>query len=324
MLPEDAARFVSGLRADNARLKSERDDWLSQRDEARANNERLRADNRRLGSQLVTREKQMEADAHMYHANLAQYERACEYNFNLALSDGPAWLVKLESHHGPIRERAEKAEHERDDLLARIHRDGGHYAVEHGVDQALADADKIVADLFGERDELRAENERLRKQYVRPGVIGDCYGLPCKSADPGSEILCPACATRVIAELRAELGHALASEKQLRGFLNEQITRANKFEAGNIRLRGAIRTFSAHYHTSQLHHLRDLVTRARGTKRCQICGASHVKNQPHDEDCPVGKIDGGGGCGDCGDCEPNNSRVLCAHGVMGDCEECGE
>lgn len=35
------------------------------------------------------------------------------------------------------------------DLLARIHRDGGHYQDEHGTDKAVKDADKIVAELYG-------------------------------------------------------------------------------------------------------------------------------------------------------------------------------
>ena len=38
-------------------------------------------------------------------------------------------------------------------------------------------------------------------------------------------------------QLEQELAHALASEKQLNGFLKDQTLRANKFEAENIRLR---------------------------------------------------------------------------------------
>jgi regulator of replication initiation timing len=34
------------------------------------------------------------------------------------------------------------------DLLARIHRDGGHYVATHGLEKACADADLIVAMLF--------------------------------------------------------------------------------------------------------------------------------------------------------------------------------
>lgn len=35
----------------------------------------------------------------------------------------------------------------------------------------------------------------------------------------------------------------------------------------------------------------DLLTRARGTRRCQICGASYTKGQDHDQDCPVGLVE---------------------------------
>jgi hypothetical protein len=37
-------------------------------------------------------------------------------------------------------------------LLARVHRDGGHYVAEHGVDQAVFDADIIVADLHAAKE----------------------------------------------------------------------------------------------------------------------------------------------------------------------------
>lgn len=37
-------------------------------------------------------------------------------------------------------------------LLARIHRDGGHYAARHGTAKAVADADLIVAELFARKE----------------------------------------------------------------------------------------------------------------------------------------------------------------------------
>lgn len=40
------------------------------------------------------------------------------------------------------------------DLLARIHRDGGHYVSQHGIDKAIADAEERVVALMAERDEL--------------------------------------------------------------------------------------------------------------------------------------------------------------------------
>lgn len=42
-------------------------------------------------------------------------------------------------------------------LLARIHRDGGHYTESNGVDKSARDADKIIAALFAERDEAIAK-----------------------------------------------------------------------------------------------------------------------------------------------------------------------
>ena len=50
-------------------------------------------------------------------------------------------------------------------LLARIHRDGGHYISEHGWDKACADADeKLVSGIVTisqENDSLKAENAKL-------------------------------------------------------------------------------------------------------------------------------------------------------------------
>ena len=49
-------------------------------------------------------------------------------------------------------------------LLARIHRDGGHHADAIGWERAADEADMIVARLFVERDEARAEVDRLRAE----------------------------------------------------------------------------------------------------------------------------------------------------------------
>ncbi|MFN8681249.1 hypothetical protein ACDP63_08860 [Paracoccus sp. P2] len=60
--------------------------------------------------------------------------------------------------------RAEKAEAARDanakwlgELLAVIHRDGGHYQSQHGDEKAVDEAHMIVARLLTERDEARAQ-----------------------------------------------------------------------------------------------------------------------------------------------------------------------
>lgn len=50
-------------------------------------------------------------------------------------------------------------------LLARIHRDGGHYVGEYGLDKACADADEIVATMYADRDEalFAARREALEE-----------------------------------------------------------------------------------------------------------------------------------------------------------------
>lgn len=50
-------------------------------------------------------------------------------------------------------------------LLARIHRDGGHYADRHGLTKAVADADLVVAELHCLADEVkRTTNQVLRRE----------------------------------------------------------------------------------------------------------------------------------------------------------------
>ena len=48
------------------------------------------------------------------------------------------------------------------DLIAVIHRDGGHHTGKHGLSQSVADAHATWAVVVRERDEARAEVERLR------------------------------------------------------------------------------------------------------------------------------------------------------------------
>lgn len=70
------------------------------------------------------------------------------------------------------------------DLLARIHRDGGHYVAQHGLDKAVEDADLIVSDLLAlqqasaeagkgvEREEA-AEPWEDGNGVIRNGVLPD-------------------------------------------------------------------------------------------------------------------------------------------------------
>jgi hypothetical protein len=60
----------------------------------------------------------------------------------------PAITAAIEAER---KERIE-VERQRDNLLCRIHRDGGHYIHDHGIRQALCDADEKVAILNAESD----------------------------------------------------------------------------------------------------------------------------------------------------------------------------
>jgi hypothetical protein len=48
-------------------------------------------------------------------------------------------------------------------LLAVVHRDGGHYAAEHGLDKASLDAEKVVIQTRAELASLREECERMKR-----------------------------------------------------------------------------------------------------------------------------------------------------------------
>ena len=54
-------------------------------------------------------------------------------------------------------------------VLAVIHRDGGHYITKHGHEKASEDAIKIVLD-------LRKENDRL-KEFARPVIRQECWSI---------------------------------------------------------------------------------------------------------------------------------------------------
>jgi|GEM_PF-1808032 len=61
-----------------------------------------------------------------------------------------------------FKEDRDRVERQLNDLLAIIHRDGGHYTGQHGITKAIADAHATWAEVVRERDEARAEVERLR------------------------------------------------------------------------------------------------------------------------------------------------------------------
>lgn len=71
----------------------------------------------------------------------------------------------------------EAAEQHVGGLLARIHRDGGHYQAEHGMEKAVADAYEIVASLLQEKDRADRLAVLLREAWSyatgEDGLVSD-------------------------------------------------------------------------------------------------------------------------------------------------------
>lgn len=93
-----------------------------------------------------------------------------------------------------------RTEAQRDDLLCRIHRDGGDYLQEHGIDKACADADEIVAAAFAQRDALAKALIQIRDHWH---VNGDDPEAARRQQD-----------MRASASMRDIATRALAQEKQ--------------------------------------------------------------------------------------------------------------
>jgi len=191
----EANRFYSIAEAENGRL-------ASVALEAEADLERMRAD--RDGYQAVAENLQRENERLTDEVNKLRFdfadcnterlrlqaalekenERICELleeNQRLhADIDRADRMAKINiGVAGKVAVKNDKLKHWVSNLLARIHRDGGHYEAEHGTDKACADADEKLAwmlvaaderDLFRRQlDEAEAqlkeawsENERLR------------------------------------------------------------------------------------------------------------------------------------------------------------------
>lgn len=63
--------------------------------------------------------------------------------FTQAMWNG--WLGRAQNNQSP---RMLDALRMLGNLLARIHRDGGHYVFQHGLEKAVEDAEKVIADLY--------------------------------------------------------------------------------------------------------------------------------------------------------------------------------
>ena len=79
---------------------------------------------------------------------------------------GVAFAVGLREDASDPAEEVERYRTIAGNILARIHRDGGHHADAVGWERAADEADVIVARLYVERDEARAEIERLRAELA--------------------------------------------------------------------------------------------------------------------------------------------------------------
>lgn len=74
--------------------------------------------------------------------------------------DAREWMLR-----DAERERDE-ARHALHEILAVIHRDGGHYTGEHGIAKSVEDAHAAWAAMMREIDKLRAERRQLRARLV--------------------------------------------------------------------------------------------------------------------------------------------------------------
>jgi hypothetical protein len=89
----------------------------------------------------------------------------------------------IDMHQQLIALERERDEARRDlgEILAVIHRDGGHYTGEHGISKSVADAHATWAVMVRERDEARAEVEVLRRER------DDLYGAVMLAEERGAE-----------------------------------------------------------------------------------------------------------------------------------------
>lgn len=92
-------------------------------------------------------------------------------------------MVRLETL---ARERDEALISERNlgNLLARIHRDGGHYQAKHGTLKACVDADLIVSGLLGKADSLAAAEARVKELEGALALYRDAVRFDVQMSGP--------------------------------------------------------------------------------------------------------------------------------------------
>ena len=82
------------------------------------------------------------------------------------------------------------------DLLARIHGDGGHYASEHGIEKAVADADRILAEWRAYKPAPLQQGEYLPLPggvfRIDPGTGGSIVGYSADQMHAYTDATCAA------------------------------------------------------------------------------------------------------------------------------------
>ena len=107
----------------------------------------------------------------------------------MSVLDGPGegtWSVFAQK----VVEERDEARHALHEILAVIHRDGGHYTGKHGIAKSVEDAHAAWAAMMREMDKLRAERRQLRARLVecRPWVgvvpVPEYAGILRDARDP--------------------------------------------------------------------------------------------------------------------------------------------
>lgn len=96
-----------------------------------------------------------------------EYGRALE-DARALLADSPTAAARQVS--AALRERDEARRH-LGNLLARIHRDGGHYEAKHGTEKAVKDADYIVAQLYTDADTAKGLLNRFSRGEDNTAIL---------------------------------------------------------------------------------------------------------------------------------------------------------
>ena len=113
-----------------------------------------------LGSRTST------ASVVIYGADCAVVDVVARASDDAKALRGVAFAVGLREDASDPAEEVERYRTIAGNLLARIYRDGGHHADAVGWERAADEADVLVARLYVERDEARAEVERLRSELA--------------------------------------------------------------------------------------------------------------------------------------------------------------